>query len=257
MFHSRISLPAGSHQTLRDAHPRARARTARARRSPRSARRRRARRAAAPARRPRRRGRRAAARARPSSPPMPAPTIRMRNVSSPASSPASGIIDRAPPMTSAALWLWIPRSRCVPPRNDRRCRNAHTPARARRLFGDRRPAAAEAARRRAHRVLDHREPRSVGHRQADGAAGAAGADRAADAARRAELELARIRHARRRVALLRPVSRGSASARRSRSTRASARTTRASPRRRRTPAGNSWAIPTSRARSTRSRTRPR
>ncbi len=80
---------------------------------------------------------------------------------------------------------------------------------------------------------------------------------AADAAGRAELELARIRHARRRVALLRPVPRASASRRRSRSMRASARTTRASRRRRRTPAGSSWAIPTNKARSTKSPTRPR
>ena len=58
-------------------------------------------------------------------------------------------------------------------------RNAqsHASARARRLFGDRRPAAAEAARRRADRVLDHRQSGSVGHRQADGAPGAARADR--------------------------------------------------------------------------------
>ena len=92
-------------------------------------------------------------------------------------------------------------------RNDRRERRCptHTPPRARRLFRDRRPAAAEAAGRRAARVLDHREPGSVGHRQADGAAGTARADGAADAARRAELELARIRHARRRVAFLRSV----------------------------------------------------
>src|SRR6187397_983045 len=78
-------------------------------------------------------------------------------------------------------------------------------ARARRLFGHRRPAAAETAWRRADRVLDHRQSGSVGHRQTDGAPGAPRADRPADAARRAELELARIRHARRGVALLRPV----------------------------------------------------
>ena len=46
-------------------------------------------------------------------------------------------------------------------------------------------------------------------------------------------------------------------ARRSRSMRACARTTPASRSRPRTPAGSSWAIPTSKARSTRSRTRPR
>src|ERR1043165_105218 len=81
----------------------------------------------------------------------------------------------------------------------------HTPPRARRLFGDRRPPAAEAARRRAADLLEQREPRGMGYRQADGAAWASRADRATDAARRAELELARIRHARRRVALLRAV----------------------------------------------------
>ncbi len=42
---------------------------------------------------------------------------------------------------------------------------------------DRRPAAAEAAEQRAARVLDHRQLRGLGHRPADGAAGAAGADR--------------------------------------------------------------------------------
>ena len=76
-------------------------------------------------------------------------------------------------------------------------------ARTLRLFGDRRPAAAEAAGRRAARVLDHRQLRGLGYRAADGAAGAAGADRRAAAARRAELELARIRHAGRLLAVLR------------------------------------------------------
>ena len=41
------------------------------------------------------------------------------------------------------------------------------------LFRHRRPPAAEAAGRRAHRDLDHRQSRGLGHRQADGAAGAA------------------------------------------------------------------------------------
>src|SRR5579863_5960205 len=63
-------------------------------------------------------------------------------------------------------------------------------ARALRLFGHRRSAAAHASRRRADRVLDHRQSRSLGYRQADGAAGAAAADRADAATRRAELELA-------------------------------------------------------------------
>src|SRR5262249_34002089 len=82
---------------------------------------------------------------------------------------------------------------------------SHTSARARCLLGDRGPAAARASGRRATGLLDHRESRSVGYRQADGASGAARADRAADVAGRAELELARIRHACRGVALLRSV----------------------------------------------------
>ena len=78
-------------------------------------------------------------------------------------------------------------------------------ARTGRLFSHRRPAAAQAARRSASRILDHRQSRSLGHRQADGAPGAGPAHRPDAAARRAELELARIRHAGRRVALLRAV----------------------------------------------------
>ena len=62
-------------------------------------------------------------------------------------------------------------------RPDRERETRHAAARTLRLFGDRRPAAAQAAGRRAARVLDHRQLRGLGHRQADGAAGAAGADR--------------------------------------------------------------------------------
>ena len=54
-------------------------------------------------------------------------------------------------------------------------------------------------------LLDHRQLRGVGHLAADGAAGHSGADRTGAAPRRAELELARIRHAGRRLALLRIV----------------------------------------------------
>src|SRR6266568_6691879 len=79
----------------------------------------------------------------------------------------------------------------------------YDPARALRLFGDRRPAAAQAPGRGAARVLDHRQLRGLGYFSADGPPGAAGADRGAAAPRRAELELARIRHAGRRLALLR------------------------------------------------------
>ena len=64
--------------------------------------------------------------------------------------------------------------------------------------------------------------------RADGAAGAAGADRPAAAARRAALELARIRHAGRRVALLRFVQEARHQADARRSMRASARIIRAS-----------------------------
>src|SRR5262245_17798871 len=50
-------------------------------------------------------------------------------------------------------------------------RHDHAAARALRLFGDCRSAPAEAARRGAARVLDHRQLRGLGHRQADGTAG--------------------------------------------------------------------------------------
>ena len=83
-----------------------------------------------------------------------------------------------------------------------------------------------------HRILDHRQSRSLGHRQADGAPGAGAAHRPDAAARRAELELARIRHAGRRVALLRSFQKLRHSADAWRSMPASARTTRASPNRR-------------------------
>src|SRR5918995_2262436 len=68
-----------------------------------------------------------------------------------------------------------------------------------------RSSAAELAGRRARGLLDHCQLRSVGHRPPDGAPGAARADRRAAAARRAELELARIRHAGGCLALLRIV----------------------------------------------------
>ena len=79
----------------------------------------------------------------------------------------------------------------------------HAAAGALRFFSNRRSAAAETAWRCAHRVLDHRELRSLGHWAANAAAGPARADRRAAASRRAALELARIRHASRRLALLR------------------------------------------------------
>src|SRR5215470_19671772 len=79
----------------------------------------------------------------------------------------------------------------------------HAAARALRLFGDRRPPAAETPRRCTARVLDHRQLRGLGYRPADAASGAAGADRRAVAPRRAALELARIRHAGWGLALLR------------------------------------------------------
>ena len=112
--------------------------------------------------------------------------------------------------------------RCPMPKPD-------DPARTRRLFGDRRPAAAEAAGRRAHRVLDHRQLRGLGHRQADGAATAAGADRRAADAGCGALGLPRIRHAGGLLALPRAVQEAEASSRRSPPMRASARTIRASP----------------------------
>src|SRR5262249_57483985 len=82
-------------------------------------------------------------------------------------------------------------------------RHPNAAARTLRFFGNRRSAAAQIARRRAARVLDHRELRSVGHWAANAAPGPACADRRAATAGRATLELARIRHAGRRLALLR------------------------------------------------------
>ena len=78
---------------------------------------------------------------------------------------------------------------------------ARTPA----LFRHRRPAAAEASGGRSRRRLDHRQPGVVGHRAADAARRADPADGPAADAGRAELGLARIRDARRRLALLRTV----------------------------------------------------
>ena len=159
------------------------------------------------------------------------------------------------------------RSLHSPRTTDRLCRDgneseiAHAPdaaARALRLLGDRRPSAAEAAGRRAAGVLDHRQLRGLGHRARDAAPGAAGArhHRAAPA-RRAELELARIRHAGRLLALLRALraARHPPDARDQR-----ARLRGLSARRRAgqaTTAGSSWATPTSRGRSTTSPTRRR
>ena len=73
------------------------------------------------------------------------------------------------------------------------------PARALRLFGDRRSPAAQAAGRGRIVFWTIVNLRGLGHLAADGAPGDSGADRAGAAAGRAELELARIRHARRRV----------------------------------------------------------
>src|SRR5580704_15219699 len=72
-----------------------------------------------------------------------------------------------------------------------------------RLFGNCGPAATQAAWRSTHRVLDHRQSRSMGHRQADGTPGTGPANRPDAPTRRAQLELARIRYAGGRVALLR------------------------------------------------------
>ena len=76
-------------------------------------------------------------------------------------------------------------------------------------------------------VWTDRQSRILVDLAADGAPGVAGADRAGAAARRAELVVARIRHAGRGVALFRAVPSASEFARRCRSTRASARNTRA------------------------------
>ena len=155
---SRAGFPCRPARTRRcAARLRARARTARARRSPKSARPRRARRAAAPARRPRPRGRRAAARARPSARRCPRRRsgCAMRSPSfrrPPQAEPGvhnHRICGDARPVTSAQLWLWIPRFAGYAAPGMTPMPDAHTPARARRLFGDRRPAAAEAAGRRA------------------------------------------------------------------------------------------------------------
>ncbi len=131
------------------------------------------------------------------------------------------------------------------------------PARPRAVFGDRRSPSAASAGRRPHRRLDHRQSRSLGHLAADGAAGPAGADRAGAAARRAELGLARIRHAGRRLALFRPVPQARHPPDRV-DQRAGLRGLRTrGPASAATPAGSSWGTRTSRCRSTGSRTSAR
>src|SRR5579862_6282171 len=79
----------------------------------------------------------------------------------------------------------------------------HEAARTRTLFRDRRSAGVALAARAAPYHLAGGQSRSMGDRAADGAAGIAGADRRRRDARSAQLELARIWDARRRVALLR------------------------------------------------------
>src|SRR3954454_18274786 len=100
------------------------------------------------------------------------------------------------------------RSAAAPPRwagGRSRKATSHDPARAHALFGDCRPPAAQLAGWREARRLDHRQSRILGYLAADGAAGIAGADRTGALARRAELVLARIRHAGRGVAVFRVV----------------------------------------------------
>ena len=129
-------------------------------------------------------------------------------------------------------------------------RQAHAAPRAHGLFRHRRPAAAAAARRCAPGAVADRQSGGMGHRAADGAPGPPRPDRFRPAPRRAALELARIRHAGRRVAFLRIYSTAAASARRSRSMRAFARTIRGLPRKPAAKLGSSWATPMTRSRST-------
>src|ERR1700733_9663098 len=87
--------------------------------------------------------------------------------------------------------------------------SGHETARTRALFRDRRSSAVEISRRRPPRHLAGGESRSVADRKPDGAPDPARAHgRPAASARRAELELARIRHAGRRMALLRRLRQG-------------------------------------------------
>ena len=130
----------------------------------------------------------------------------------------------------------------------------HDPARARRLFRHRRPARAEIARRRAHRRSGPSSISKCGISRAPWRGRCCRADRVSPAARRTQLELARIRHARRRLALHRALRAPWHSRRRSSSTpRVCDDYPRVAHRPAWTPAGNSWATATSRGRSTRTR----
>src|ERR1043166_4990547 len=107
-------------------------------------------------------------------------------MASPASSPAKAgdpVITDGCDLPRYRSLLGPPLSRGMTNRENEPHVEPHDPARARRLLGDRRPAAAQASGRRAHRVLDHRQSRSMGHRQADGAAGPAATAPAPDPAR--------------------------------------------------------------------------
>src|SRR5262249_59870996 len=77
---------------------------------------------------------------------------------------------------------------------------SHAPARASRLFADRRPQATAAAGRLASDRVASAVAGRMGHGAADGAHGDLAAAGPADAARPSELDLARIRHARRLLA---------------------------------------------------------
>ena len=140
-----------------------------------------------------------------------------------------------------------------PRRSDARAKR-NDPARPHRVFRDRRSPPTAPARRRPPRRLDDRQSRGLGHFSADGAAGLAGTDRPGAAARRAELGMARIWHAGRRLALLRPVPKARHPSD-GVDQRAGLRGLRARrPRVPATRAGSSWVTPGSRCRSTRSRT---
>src|SRR5437879_10092974 len=79
-------------------------------------------------------------------------------------------------------------------------RPTHASARTHRIFAYRQAAAAETARRPAADRVAAAGARRVGHGAADGAHGDLATARTAHAARSPELELARIRHARRLLA---------------------------------------------------------
>src|SRR4030095_10874972 len=86
------------------------------------------------------------------------------------------------------LYYGPPRGRPPPIRGGTR----ETAPRTLRLFADRRPTSLEAPQARAHRRVDDRQRRGMGHREADAAGRSVGPAGRCDRARRTELGVARL-----------------------------------------------------------------